>query len=96
VVRLFLNIMPNLCPGVVIHVHDIFLPFEYPRERIIENTLNAKWTEQYLLQAMLQGSNEFEVLWPGYFLQKTLPGFFNHFHHGAGGIATSLWLRKIA
>jgi len=96
VVRLFLNIVPRLRSGVVIHVHDIFLPFEYPREWIIENTLNVKWAEQYLLQAMLQASNEFEVLWPGYFLQRTLPGFSNYFHDGAGRFAASFWLRKLA
>lgn len=96
VVCLFLNVVPNLRRGIVIHVHDIFLPFEYPREWIIENTLNVEWTEQYLLQAMQQSSNEFEVLWPGYFLQKTVPGFSSYFNHGTAGIATSFWLRKIA
>jgi predicted O-methyltransferase YrrM len=96
VVRLFLNIVPRLRSGIVIHVHDIFLPFEYPREWIIENTLNVKWAEQYLLQAMLQASNEFEVLWPGYFLQRTLPGFSNYFHDGARRFAASFWLRKLA
>lgn len=95
VVHLFLNVVPKLRRGVVIHVHDIFLPFEYPREWIIENTLNVNWTEQYLLQAMLQGSNEFEVLWPGYYLEKTLPGFSKYFHHATPRIATSFWLRKI-
>ena len=95
VVRLFLNVLPKLRKGVVIHVHDIFLPFEYPREWIIGNTLNVMWTEQYLVQAMLQGSNQLEVLWPGYFLQRTLPNFADYFHNEKG-VAKSLWLRKIA
>jgi len=95
VVRLFLNVLPKLRRGVVIHVHDIFLPFEYPREWIVENTLNINWTEQYLVQAMLQGSDQFEVLWPGYFLQRTLPNFADYFYNDAG-IAKSLWLRKLA
>jgi predicted O-methyltransferase YrrM len=96
VVSLFLNVVPKLNIGVVIHIHDIFLPFEYPREWVIENKLNVNWTEQYLVQAVLQGSDQFEVLWPGYFLQRTMPRFSDYFHCEPEGIATSLWLRKIA
>ena len=95
VVSLFLRVVPELHSGVVIHVHDIFLPFEYPRKWIVENTLNVNWAEQYLVQAMLQGSEQFEVLWPGHFLQRTLPGFADHFSGKPAGVATSLWLRKL-
>jgi predicted O-methyltransferase YrrM len=96
VVSLFLRVVPELRTGVVIHVHDIFLPFEYPREWIIENTLNVNWAEQYLVQAMLQGSDQFEVLWPGHFLQRTLPDFNDHFSGKPVGVAKSLWLRKLS
>jgi predicted O-methyltransferase YrrM len=96
VVTLFLRVVPGLRSGVVIHVHDVFLPFEYPREWIIENTLNVNWAEQYLVQAMLQGSDQFEVLWPGHFLQRTLPDFDEHFSGKPVGVATSLWLRKLS
>ena len=95
VLTLFLDVLPRLHSGVVIHVHDIFLPFEYPREWIIRNTLNVNWSEQYLVQAMLQGSDQFEVLWPGHFLQRTLPDFACHFGSNPVGIAKSLWLRKL-
>jgi predicted O-methyltransferase YrrM len=94
VVHLLLNIVPTLKKGVVIHLHDIFLPFEYPRQWVINNRWN--WNEQYLVQAMLQGSDQFEVLWAGHFLQKTLPQFSNYFESKSHGVATSLWLRKIA
>jgi predicted O-methyltransferase YrrM len=96
VVSLFLRVIPGLCSGVVIHVHDIFLPFEYPREWIVENTLNVNWAEQYLVHAMLQGSDQFEVLWPGHFLQRTLPDFDGHFSGKPVGVAKSLWLRKLS
>ncbi|HEY6763823.1 MAG TPA: class I SAM-dependent methyltransferase [Candidatus Sulfotelmatobacter sp.] len=95
VVRLFLNVVPRLRSGVVIHVHDIFLPFEYPREWMICNALNVNWAEQYLVQALLQGSNQFEVLWPGYYLQRTWPNFAEHFYYKPGAVAKSLWLRKL-
>lgn len=96
VVSLFVRTLPALRSGVVIHVHDIFLPFEYPREWIVENTLNVNWAEQYLVQALLQGSNQFEVLWPGHFLQRTLPNFDDHFGSNPVGVAKSLWLRKLS
>jgi len=93
VVELFLRIVPNLKKGVIVHIHDIFLPFEYPRQWIIEN----KWTlnEQYLVQAMLQDSERFEVIWPGHYLQRILPGFADYFTGASLGTATSLWLRKV-
>ena len=57
---LFLEIIPALKPGVLIHVHDIFFPNEYPKEWVKER-LNF-WTEQYLLQAFLSFNEKFEVL----------------------------------
>lgn len=96
VVSLFLRVIPGLRSGVVIHVHDIFLPFEYPREWIVEKTLNVNWAEQYLVHAMLQGSDQFEVLWPGHFLQRTLPDFDDRFSGKPVGVAKSLWLRKLS
>jgi hypothetical protein len=43
-----LRIFPLLKPGVIVHVHDIHLPFEYP-----EVCDRLHWNEQYLLAAML-------------------------------------------
>ncbi len=69
VARLFLCVLPRLKPGVVIHVHDIFLPFEYPLE---VTTQPRVWTEQYVLQSILQWA-PVEVLWPGYYVQAARP-----------------------
>lgn len=60
---LFLEILPRLAPGVIVHIHDIFLPLEYPREWVKD--LHRFWNEQYLLQTLLCGNREFEVLWAG-------------------------------
>ena len=57
---LFLEVLPRLKPGVIVHVHDIFLPFEYRRDWVMEEF--RFWTEQYLLQAFLTFNSEFEVL----------------------------------
>lgn len=61
VVREYLQILPRLKPGVLVHVHDIFLPSDYPRNAVLENLWF--WSEQYLLQAFLTFNPEFEVLW---------------------------------
>lgn len=50
---LFLEVLPRLAPGVWVHVHDIFLPYEYPWYYFY---LAGFLTEQYLLQAFLAGS----------------------------------------
>jgi hypothetical protein len=93
VLKLLLNIVPALAKGVLIHIHDIFLPFEYPREWLIDH--RWEWTEQYLVQAMLHGSSVFDVLWPGHYLQRTWPEFATVFDVKPQRTAKSLWLRKV-
>lgn len=56
---LILELLPQLPPGVLVHFHDVFLPWDYPREDIIEGKY---WTEQYLLQAFLIENPRFEVV----------------------------------
>jgi predicted O-methyltransferase YrrM len=93
VLNLLLDLLPSLRPGVLVHLHDIFLPFEYPVEWVVTNRWN--WNEQYLVQALLQGSHEFEVIWPGHYLQRTMSDFTSHFPNwNARSRAGSLWLRK--
>ena len=68
VTYIFLEILPILETGVYVHFHDIFLPFNYPREWYIN--YEAYWTEQYLLQAFLCFNPEFEVVISNYSLDK--------------------------
>lgn len=67
---LFLEVLPRLKPGVIVHVHDIFLPFEYRRDWVLDEF--RFWAEQYLLQAFLTFNSEFEVL---------LANSYLHHHH---------------
>lgn len=62
----YLDILPRLAPGVIVHCHDIFLPAEYPKEWVLKD--HRFWTEQYLLQAFLAFNSAFEVLVAGSFL----------------------------
>jgi hypothetical protein len=58
---LFFDVLPNLNPGVWIHIHDVFYPFEYPEEWI---SAGRSWNEAYMLRCLLMFSSGFEVcLW---------------------------------
>ena len=92
-VFLYSNVVPRLAQGVLVQIHDISLPYEYPFETLAEA---AEWNEQYIVQAMLMVGDAFEVLWPGHFLQRTRDDFAKFFPHNHGGQAQSLWLRKLA
>ncbi len=70
VIHLLLEVVPRLQPGVLIHVHDIFLPWEYPRQWAVNGWF---WTEQHLLQALLVGNPGLEVLVAAYALWRSHP-----------------------
>ena len=55
------RVLPCLGPNVLIQIHDIFYPFEYPREWIADQ--NRSWNEAYLLRAFLHGNSSFRVLY---------------------------------
>jgi hypothetical protein len=55
----FFRILPRLRPGVLIHLHDIFFPNDYPREWLFDR-LQA-WNEQYVLQAFLMNNSSYAV-----------------------------------
>jgi hypothetical protein len=92
VAYLYGRLLPRIRPGVIVHIHDIFLPYEYPLGWVKD--LGYSWGEQYILQAMLTSSDAWEVLWPGYYLQRTLPELESHFPRISGRMAQSFWMRK--
>lgn len=93
---LFFEVLPRLKPGVLIHIHDIFLPDEYPKRWVIEEGRN--WNEQYLVRAFLEYNQAFEVLWASYYMctrhaEETAAIFPRFPQRGGGG---SLWLQRKA
>jgi predicted O-methyltransferase YrrM len=66
-----LDVLPTLAPGVIVHFHDVFLPWEYPREWF--ETMQYYWAEQYLLQAFLAFNHDFEVLIPAAAVAREYP-----------------------
>jgi hypothetical protein len=60
VVFLYLEILPVLNKGVLVHSHDIFTPNDYPFEWLSKHILF--WNEQYLLEAFLTCNGAFRVM----------------------------------
>lgn len=95
VVHEFLSIVPNLAPGVVIHIHDIFIPEEYPRFWIDE--ARFFWNEQYLVSAFLAYNQEFEVIMPSHAVWRQHPERFLKaipFFESAPMDPSSFWIRR--
>jgi hypothetical protein len=69
----FLEILPRLKPGVIVHIHDIYLPYDY-----IAGHLPRLWNEQYLLaSALLFGPQRFEILFPSWYVGRD-PDLMGH------------------
>ncbi|MCD4698782.1 MAG: class I SAM-dependent methyltransferase [Bacteroidales bacterium] len=62
----FQEILPYLKKGVIVHIHDIYIPYDYP-----QFMCDAFYSEQYLLAtALLWGSDKFDILLPNYFISE--------------------------
>ncbi len=92
--RIVLDVLPELAPGVIVHVHDIFLPYEYPRKWPEEMGLH--WAEQYLLQAFLSGNAGFEVLAGVHALCQDRPEAMARLAPTwrEGATASAFWMRR--
>lgn len=58
----FESIYPGLQPGSLLHLHDIFTPYDYPMDWLVKE--RRFWNEQYILEAFLSFNSEFEVHLP--------------------------------
>ncbi len=93
---IFFEILPALKPGVLVHIHDIYYPWEYPIEMVMEG---RTYNEVYFVRAFLQFNDAFEIIYntsqmerehPDYFRDR-MPGYFKESGQSGG---QSLWLRK--
>lgn len=92
----YLEILPRLRHGVLIHLHDVFLPREYPREWVCDKQLF--WNEQYLLQALLTGNSSFVVRWAGHYMHLRHPEVLDHFipsYNRARSSPGSFWVERV-
>lgn len=90
---LFLEVLPRLKPGVIVHVHDIHLPSAGRRDWIMEQA--RFWNEQYLLQAFLIMNKGYEVLFAThYFASKYLGTLKATFPRSPYWKGSSFWMRR--
>lgn len=93
---LILDVLPRLASGVIVHIHDIFLPFEYPREWVLDE--NRSWNEQYLVAALLMHSTAFRVLFSSTFAWFKYPELVEkalRVEPGMGYGGCSLWIERL-
>lgn len=92
--KIIFEILPKLKSNVLVHFHDIFFPFEYPKSWVLD--WNAfGWNEDYFLRAFLMYNTSFEIVFFNTFLE--------HFHKERfmatmpdclKNLGGSLWIRK--
>ncbi|MBB4639765.1 class I SAM-dependent methyltransferase [Rhizorhapis suberifaciens] len=93
----FLQILPTLKSGVLVHIHDIFTPADYPEEWIFDR--KVLWNEQYLLEAFLSMNAGYGILVASNWLAKRynaclraiLPGMLQKPSARPG----SFWIRRV-
>jgi len=62
----FMEILPRLQPGVIVHIHDIYLPYDYP-----QFMCDRFYSEQYTLAAfILANPARYSTLMPNYFISE--------------------------
>jgi len=90
--HLLFRVLPALASGVLVHVHDIYYPFEYPRSWVMEG---RAWNEAYALRAFLQFNEAFDIVLFNSFISTFHAQEVEAVMPGCGGnLGSSLWLRR--
>ena len=93
---LYQEVLPRLRPGVVVHIHDIFLPWDYPQEWVFSG---RAWNEQYLVRAFLSFNSAFEIVvavgWLSHYHRDVLAASIPNYATRYGGGGGSLWIRRV-
>jgi predicted O-methyltransferase YrrM len=76
----FLEWIPYLKPGVIVQIHDIYIPWDYPQEMC-----DRAYSEQYMLAlALLSNPNRYQPIFPAFWVseqsefQSRLKPLWNH------------------
>jgi len=98
---LFIEVIPRLAAGVLVHIHDVNLPYEYERVYATgtPGTYPRLWTEAYLLQAFLAHNADWEVLLGMRYLlveqeeacRRAFPHYDPTLHRN---VSSSFWMRR--
>ena len=86
------EILPVLESGVLIHFHDVFYPFEYPKEWVFKG---RNWNEVYFLKAFLMYNKQFEIRLFSHYLHQHHKEVFREMPLSYQNIGGNLWIEKI-
>ena len=97
---MILDVLPRLKPGVVVHFHDIPMPFEYNEIYFTNPAFRMFWTESYLLQAFLSLNESYETLLAmSWIMADHREAFAKAFTHYNPAIhvnnSSSYWIRRV-
>lgn len=87
------HVLPSLKPGVWVHIHDIFTPYDYPEEWIVGRVRGGN-NEQYALECLLSGGDDWEVVLPVYWLWREHRAELDRLMSGAVERPAAFWIRK--
>jgi len=91
----YLQILPSLNKGVIVHIHDIFTPKDYLTEWLMNGTLF--WNEQYLLESFLSLNSSYQIIGALNYLKHN---FYNELAEKCPMLSEerepgSFWIKKI-
>ncbi len=90
---IFFEVLPRIKPGVIIHIHDIYLGYGYPEVWLREG---RAWNEAYLLRAFLEYNDHFRILLFVSYMQNAYEDWFREYMPDTllrkGG---SFWMEKL-
>lgn len=89
--HILFRVLPALKEGVLIHFHDIFFPFEYPKTWV---DAGRNWNENYLLHAFLMHNNSYRIKLFADLLYKKHQAVFWEMPLAYNIQGTSLWIEK--
>jgi hypothetical protein len=88
-----IEIIPSLKPGVYLHFHDIFTPYDYPERWLFD--LAFSFNEQYALECLLSENSHYEILLPLHFLFKEHREALGELLPEGETRPASFWLKKV-
>lgn len=87
---IYLKIMPEIKKNILVHTHDVYLPFGMPQKKALD--LHIYWTEQYLLYAYMLDNPKIKVLFGSFYAKKCLSEYSQKLMNGKyGDGGGSIW-----
>jgi hypothetical protein len=88
------EVLPRLKPGVIIHFHDIFWPFEYPLEWLERG---FAWNEAYFLKLLLENNKNYEILYFNDYMGQMHQDLIEQYMPLAlKNFGCGIWLKKVS